>query len=223
VDNEHMFTGIIASVGHITAVTPAGDGYRLQIHAGGLDLSDVQLGDSIAIQGACMTVVDIHPQEQQFAIDVSAESISKTIGLSQPGPVNLEKALRLNDRLGGHLVSGHVDGTGKVISFSVVGDADPSSLVSSWHLAIDAPASLAKYLAYKGSVVINGTSLTVNQVEDLFVDDAPVARIHMNLIPHTLEQTTLKFLHVGDAVNVEVDLIARYIERMMTVSQLRPQ
>lgn len=170
-----------------------------------------------------MTVVDIHPQEQQFAIDVSAESISKTIGLSQPGPVNLEKALRLNDRLGGHLVSGHVDGTGKVISFSVVGDADPSSLVSSWHLAIDAPASLAKYLAYKGSVVINGTSLTVNQVEDLIVDDAPVARIHMNLIPHTLEQTTLKFLHVGDAVNVEVDLIARYIERMMTVSQLHPQ
>ena len=216
-----MFTGIIASVGQITEVRPFGDGFRLKIAAGKLDLSDVILGDSIAIQGACMTVVELDTAQNFFAIDISAESISKTIGLSQPGPVNLEKALRFNDRLGGHLVSGHVDGTGRVELFEIVQGSttqDPKS--SSWHLVIDAPQFLAKYLAYKGSIVVNGTSLTVNRVEDIQIENSYVARVHINLIPHTLENTTLKFLKAGDAVNLEVDLIARYLERMLTVNQL---
>jgi len=213
-----MFTGIIASVGRITQVQPFGDGFRLSIDAGKLDLSDVILGDSIAIQGACMTVVELTPSSNSFAIDISAESISKTSGLSVPGPVNLEKALRFNDRLGGHLVSGHVDGIATVAEFSVVSsEADTTQNSSSWHLAIDAPFSLAKYLAYKGSVVINGTSLTVNLVEDINHEGQQCCRIHINLIPHTLENTTLQFLKVGDQINIEVDLIARYLERMLTV------
>ena len=213
-----MFTGIIASVGRITQVQPFGDGFRLSIDAGKLDLSDVILGDSIAIQGACMTVVELTPSSNTFAIDISAESISKTTGLSVPGPVNLEKALRFNDRLGGHLVSGHVDGIATVAEFSVVqSEADTTQNTSSWHLAIDAPLSLAKYLAYKGSVVINGTSLTVNVVEDMNQEGQQCCRIHINLIPHTLENTTLQFLKVGDQINIEVDLIARYLERMLTV------
>ncbi|BDW10242.1 riboflavin synthase subunit alpha [Polynucleobacter sp. SHI8] len=213
-----MFTGIIASIGKITHVHPFGDGFRLSIDAGKLDLSDVILGDSIAIQGACMTVVELTPSSNSFAIDISAESISKTSGLSVPGPVNLEKALRFNDRLGGHLVSGHVDGIATVAEFYVVqSDADASQNSSSWHLSIDAPFSLAKYLAYKGSVVINGTSLTVNQVEDMNHEGQQFCRIHINLIPHTLENTTLQFLKVGDQINLEVDLIARYLERMLTV------
>jgi riboflavin synthase len=213
-----MFTGIIASVGRITQVHPFGDGFRLSIEAGKLDLSDVILGDSIAIQGACMTVVELHPQTNTFAIDISAESISKTCGLSSPGPVNLEKALRFNDRLGGHLVSGHVDGIASVSEFyAVQSDSAASDNTSSWHLTIDAPFSLAKYLAYKGSVVINGTSLTVNHVDDLNLEGKLSCRIHINLIPHTLENTTLQFLKVGDQVNIEVDLIARYLERMLTV------
>jgi riboflavin synthase len=215
-----MFTGIIASIGQITHVAPYGDGYRLQIDAGKLDLSDVILGDSIAIEGACMTVVELNPGNNTFAIDISAESISKTVGLSQPGPVNLEKALRFNDRLGGHLVSGHVDGTGQVHTFEVVSDTNQEVQHSSWHLAIDAPAFLAKYLAYKGSIVVNGTSLTVNQVEDISMNGEWIARVHINLIPHTLEHTTLKFLKVGDSVNLEVDLIARYLERMTVVNHL---
>ena len=213
-----MFTGIVASVGKITQVSPYGDGYRLRIDAGRLDLSDVILGDSIAIQGACMTVVELDTPNNTFAIDISAESISKTCGLAKPGPVNLEKALRFNDRLGGHLVSGHVDGLGTVAEFAVV--ASNTQTVddnSSWHLAIDVPASLAKYLAYKGSVVVNGTSLTVNRVEDLQDGIRTFSRIHINLIPHTLDNTSLQFLIVGDSVNIEVDLIARYLERMLTV------
>jgi riboflavin synthase len=215
-----MFTGIIASVGQIIEVIPSGDGFRLVIDAGKLDLGDVMLGDSIAIQGACMTVVNLELEKNRFAIDVSAESISKTIGLATPGPVNLEKALRFNDRLGGHLVSGHVDGTGHVSAFAVVAGANPEDQNASWHLAIDAPQFLAKYLAYKGSIVVNGTSLTVNRVEDLKIDHSYIARVHINLIPHTLENTTLQFLKTGDAVNLEVDLIARYLERMVTANQL---
>jgi riboflavin synthase len=215
-----MFTGIIASIGQIKQVSPFGDGFRLYIDAGTLDLSDVILGDSIAIQGACMTVVELAPTDNQFAIDISAESISKTVGLSTPAPVNLEKALRFNDRLGGHLVSGHVDGTGRVELFEVVSGDINTSDSSSWHLVIDAPAFLAKYLAYKGSIVVNGASLTVNRVEDLKQGDAFIARVHINLIPHTLEHTTLKYLKAGDGVNLEVDLIARYLERMQTVNQL---
>ncbi len=227
-----MFTGIIAAIGNIASVQPHGDGYRLKIDADTLDLSDVILGDSIAIQGACMTVVALSPTENTFEIDISAESIQKTIGLNQVGPVNLEKALRLNDRLGGHLVSGHVDGMGTVAVFEIVKTSDASNPhttnevqadvqadnTTSWHLAIDAPKSLAKYFAYKGSIVVNGTSLTVNLVEDLHNNHQTVCRVHINLIPHTLEHTTLQYLKPGDHVNLEVDLIARYVERMMSSS-----
>jgi riboflavin synthase len=200
-----MFTGIIQAVGKIESVSPLGDGYRLIINAGGLDMSDVQLGDSIALQGACMTVVEMNPTH--FSIDISAESINKTTGLNQPGSVNLEKALRVNDRLGGHLVSGHVDGIGSVTIFEQVSNTE-----GSWHLVIKAPLSLAKYLAYKGSIVVNGTSLTVNQIEDV----ADGCLMHINLIPHTLENTTLQYLKAGSPVNLEVDLIARYVERMLS-------
>ena len=211
-----MFTGIVAAVGQITQSKPHGDGLRLTIDAGKLDLSDVILGDSIAIQGACMTVVEL--SGNTFAIDISAESLDKTVGLKDPGPVNLEKALRMNDRLGGHLVSGHVDGIGHVASFEQVGTQNNSD--ASWHLAIDAPVFLAKYLAYKGSIVVNGTSLTVNRVEDINVNGNQVARAHINLIPHTLENTSLRFLKPGSGVNLEVDLIARYVERMLSLSEL---
>lgn len=198
-----MFTGIIQAVGQIQTITPLGDGYRLVIEAGTLDLNDVQLGDSIAIQGACMTVIS--KSASHFEIDISAESINKTSGLDQPGPVNLEKALRLQDRLGGHLVSGHVDGIGTVVTFSAVAKE------GSWLLVIRAPLQLAKYLAYKGSIVVNGTSLTVNQIEDV----ADGCLMSINLIPHTLENTTLRHLQPGQSVNLEVDLIARYVERML--------
>ena len=204
-----MFTGIIQTIGSIETVDKLGDGYRLKIQAGGLDMSDVQLGDSIAIQGACMTVVEMSPTH--FSIDISAESLDKTSGLSQPGFVNLEKALRFNDRLGGHLVSGHVDGMGEVTLFELVA-TDNNNGQGSWHLVIKAPKLLGKYLAYKGSIVVNGTSLTVNQIEDM----ADGCLIHINLIPHTLENTTLQYLKAGSPVNLEVDLIARYVERMLS-------
>lgn len=211
-----MFTGIIQAIGHIDTVEKLGDGFRLHINAGKLDMSDVQLGDSIALQGACMTVVSM--TNSHFAIDISAESLDKTTGLNQPGFINLEKALRFNDRLGGHLVSGHVDGMGTVALFEQV--AQTKQIKSdgsqdnegSWHLVIKAPKSLAKYLAYKGSIVVNGTSLTVNKVEDL--NDGCL--MHINLIPHTLQNTTLQYLKAGSLVNLEVDLIARYVERMLS-------
>ena len=202
-----MFTGIVAAVGRIERIEPlaAQDaekaGVRLTIDAGGLDLSDVVVGDSIAIQGACMTAVAI--EGQRFAVEVSQESLSKTAGLSRPGEVNLEKAMRLADRLGGHLVSGHVDGLATVERFEPHGE--------SWRLSLRVPPELAKYFAYKGSATVNGVSLTVNTVEDR--DGA--ACISINLIPHTIAVTTLKDLRVGDAVNLEVDLIARYVERML--------
>jgi riboflavin synthase len=211
-----MFTGIIQAIGHIDSVEKLGDGFRLHIDAGKLDMSDVQLGDSIALQGACMTVVSM--TASHFAIDISAESLDKTTGLDQPGHINLEKALRFNDRLGGHLVSGHVDGMGTVTLFEQVEQAKQiksdgsQNNEGSWHLVIKAPKSLAKYLAYKGSIVVNGTSLTVNKVEDL--DDGCL--MHINLIPHTLQNTTLQYLKAGSLVNLEVDLIARYVERMLS-------
>lgn len=203
-----MFTGIVAAVGRIDSVTPLGDqntdnaGVRLQIDAGGLDLSDVQIGDSIAIQGACMTVVALQPG--RFDVEVSRESLDKTTGLAQPGRVNLEKALRLADRLGGHLVSGHVDGLGEVTHFAPVGE--------SHELRVRAPRELARYLAYKGSVVVNGVSLTVNRV----TDQADGCEFSINLIPHTIEVTTLQDLRPGARVNLEIDLIARYVERMLS-------
>lgn len=218
-----MFTGIVAAVGQITQASAHGDGLRLKIDAGDLDLTDVILGDSIAIQGACMTVVELSQDKKSFLIDISAESLNKTIGLKTVGQaVNLEKALRLSDRLGGHLVSGHVDGIGHVFVFEQVGDPQENATGNtSWHLAIDAPEFLAKYLAYKGSIVVNGTSLTVNQVEDIVSQGKKVARVHINLIPHTLENTTLKYLKAGDGVNLEVDLIARYVERMLSLETLK--
>ena len=196
-----MFTGIVAAVGRIERVEPLGDGFRLTVEAGALGLDDVAIGDSIAIQGACMTAVVL--EGNRFGVDVSRESLSKTVGLDRPGEVNLEKALRLSDRLGGHLVSGHVDGLGEVVRFEEIGE--------SWRLDVRVPRELSKYFAYKGSATINGTSLTVNSVEDT----PQGAVISINLIPHTVAVTTLKNLKVGDRVNVEVDLIARYVERML--------
>jgi riboflavin synthase len=204
-----VFTGIVAAVGRIESIEPlaggAEAGVRLTVHAGALDLSDVAIGDSIAIQGACMTAVRI--DGPRFAVDVSRESLSKTVGLDAPGEVNLEKALRLADRLGGHLVSGHVDGLGEVARFEPVGE--------SWLLAVRAPRELGKYLAYKGSITVNGVSLTVNRVVDED-GDAGGALFEINLIPHTIEVTTLKALKPGARVNLEVDLIARYVERMLS-------
>jgi riboflavin synthase len=208
-----MFTGIVAAVGSIQSVKPLEGGsfagVRLQIEAGGLGLDDVALGDSIAINGACMTVVE--KTGTAFAVDVSRESLNRTAGLDQPGEVNLEKALTLAERLGGHLVSGHVDGLGTVHSFEPVGE--------SYKLVIDAPVELGKFLAYKGSIVVNGVSLTVNSVEDLEADGAKVCRFSINLIPHTIAVTTLKHLHAGAKVNLEIDLIARYVERMLTAAK----
>lgn len=205
-----MFTGIVAAIGKIVDVQTLGDsadsGVRLTLNAGGLPLTDVALGDSIAINGACMTVVAKTPTE--FSVDVSRESLNRTSGLDAQGEVNLEKALTLAERLGGHLVSGHVDGLGTVVRFEPVGE--------SWQLVIDAPAELAKYLAYKGSIVVNGVSLTVNQVDD----NSAGCRFSMNLIPHTIEVTALKHLEAGAKVNLEVDLIARYVERMLSLSNL---
>ncbi|MDR5731415.1 MULTISPECIES: riboflavin synthase [Caballeronia] len=202
-----MFTGIVSAVGRIEKVTPLGTepeaGVRLTVAAGGLDLADVELGDSIAIQGACMTVIEKAPDS--FDVDVSRESLNKTVGLGNAGAeVNLEKALRAHDRLGGHLVSGHVDGLGVVSRFERVGE--------SHELRVVAPKDIGKYLAYKGSVTVNGVSLTVNSVSD----QADGCEFSINLIPHTVEVTTLKALHAGAKVNLEIDLIARYVERMMS-------
>ena len=205
-----MFTGIVAAVGKISSVQPLEGGHdagvRLEIDAGGLPLGDVALGDSIAINGACMTVVA--RTDTAFSVDVSRESLNCTVGLDAPGEVNLEKALTLAERLGGHLVSGHVDGLGRVHRFEAVGE--------SWELVIDAPKELAKFLAFKGSVVVNGVSLTVNRVEDQ-VDG--VCRFSINLIPHTISVTTLKHLRAGSQVNLEIDLIARYVERMLSAGK----
>lgn len=207
-----MFTGIVAAVGRIEAVKPLGSnaqaqaGVRLTVRAGALDLSDVAIGDSVAIQGACMTVVAI--TEDAFEVDVSRESLNHTVGLVEPGgEVNLEKALTAHERLGGHIVSGHVDGLGRVTRFTPVGE--------SHELRVIAPRDIGRYLAYKGSVTVNGVSLTVNSVEDR---DAG-CEFSINLIPHTLEVTTLKHLVAGSEVNLEVDLIARYVERMLSASQ----
>jgi riboflavin synthase len=202
-----MFTGIITGLGQITDVQPLGSdahhGKRLTVQAPGGYLDDVQLGDSIALNGACMTVTSFDTTTQRFTIDVSAESLAKTAGLAQPGPVNLEKALRAHDRLGGHIVSGHVDGLGEVVVFAPVGE--------SWELRIRAPQELGRFLAYKGSITINGVSLTVNRVLDV----PQGCEFSINLIPHTMEHTTLGTLKVGHAVNLEIDLIARYVERML--------
>lgn len=202
-----MFTGIITGVGRIVAVHALGSssthGKRLTIACPPSYLDDVGLGDSIALNGACMTVTTFDAAQQQFTVDISAESLDKTAGLAQLGSINLEKALRAHDRLGGHIVSGHVDGIGCVTHFAQVGE--------SWELRVLAPPTLAKYLAYKGSITINGVSLTVNRVEDVQTG----CEMRINLIPHTVENTALGTLQPGTPVNLEIDLIARYVERML--------
>ena len=196
-----MFTGIIADIGIIADKQDREGGLRLRIDTNNLGMGDVQLGDSIAVNGVCLTAIKL--EGDSFTVDVSRETLHCTVGLEQQGAqVNLEKAMRLADRLGGHLVSGHVDGVGEVLEFVNLGE--------SWKLSVRAPKDLAKYIAAKGSITINGVSLTVNKVEG--------AVFHVNLIPHTLQETTLKGLHPDSRVNLEIDLIARYVERMMTSS-----
>ena len=202
-----MFTGIITGVGRITALHALGSslsfGKRLTVAAPGSYLDDVGLGDSIAINGACMTVTALDLAASTFTVDVSAESLACTSGLDAPGPVNLEKALRAHDRLGGHIVSGHVDGIGTVTHFERVGE--------SWELRVMVPAELGRFLAYKGSITVNGVSLTVNRV----TDTPAGCEVRINLIPHTVDHTALGALRSGSRVNLEIDLIARYVERML--------
>ena len=210
-----MFTGIISAIGTITQTTALETGLRLTIHAPALDLSDVALGDSIAHNGVCLTVIS--KQGDTYQVDVSRETLNCTVGLDgadgagsaggtsgtdAPKELNLEKALRLADRLGGHLVAGHVDGVGEVIRFAPVGE--------SHELIIRAPQALAKTIAPKGSITVNGVSLTTNRITN--------ADFSINLIPHTMAMTTLHHLRVGSRVNLEVDLIARYVERLLSAS-----
>ncbi len=197
-----MFSGIVADAGLIKKVADREGGLRLTIATELLGMDDVQLGDSIAVNGVCLTV--IAKDGNDFTVDVSRETLNCTTGLEVQGKhVNLEKALRLSDRLGGHLVSGHVDGVGEVVAFNDIGE--------SWRLVVKAPGVLAKYIAVKGSITINGVSLTVNHVAG--------DEFEVNLIPHTLEVTTLNELAKGMRVNLEIDLIARYVERMMNAER----
>ena len=203
-----MFTGIVTGVGRIAVVHDLGSslqhGKRVTVECPAGYLDDVGSGDSIALNGACMTVTQFDAPAGRFTVEVSAESLDKTAGLDQPGPVNLEKALRASDRLGGHIVAGHVDGIGSVTRFGQVGE--------SWELRILAPRELAKFLAYKGSITVNGVSLTVNSV----ADSSDGCEVSINLIPHTVQNTALGSLAAGSRVNLEIDLIARYVERMLS-------
>jgi riboflavin synthase len=219
-----MFTGIITGVGRIVAVHPlhaissletSADksfGKRLMIDTPAGYLDDVGLGDSIAINGACMTVTSFDVAKNEFSIDISAESLLKTAGLSGLGTVNLEKALRANDRLGGHIVSGHVDGVGTISFFEPVGE--------SWELRITCPPELGKFMAYKGSITVNGVSLTVNRVVDSAKANQLTTELSINLIPHTIENTALGSLKTGSSVNLEIDTVARYVERMLSFEKL---
>ena len=192
-----MFTGIITAIGRIASARPHGDGLRLRIEAGALGLDDVAIGDSIAIQGVCHTVVA--KDTRSFEVDTSRATLDVTTGLEAGREVNLEKSLRLSDRLGGHLVQGHVDGVGRVVAFEDLG--------GSWRLAIQAPAALARFLARKGSVCVDGVSLTVNAVQG--------STFEVNIIPHTREATTFRGLAPGAGVNLEADMLARYVERIL--------
>jgi riboflavin synthase len=195
-----MFTGIVTAIGKIERAQPLAGDVRLTIDSGTLGLDDLAIGDSIAVSGACLTVVAI--ERSDFLADVSEETLRCTVGLEVGSEVNLEKSLRLSDRLGGHLVSGHVDGVGQVLTFERVGE--------SWLLRVRVPEDLVKYIARKGSITVDGVSLTVNEIGP--------AMFEVNLIPHTLEVTTLKHLKVGRGVNLEVDMIARYVERILSTS-----
>jgi len=194
-----MFTGIITAVGTIAALQPRGGDMRLRIATGKLDLSDVQLGDSIAVSGVCLTAIEL--PGDGFWADASRETLELTIlGEITPGmKVNLEKALTPTTRLGGHLVSGHVDGIGTVSEWRPDG--------RSWRLRVQAPDALARYIAAKGSICVDGVSLTVNRVDG--------AAFELNIVPHTLAETTLANFQVGRRINLEVDLIARYLERLL--------
>ena len=195
-----MFTGIVQMVGRITSATARADGLRLAVDTGVQEIGDVAVGDSVAIDGCCLTVVEITGATLQF--DVSAETLRCTTGLDKTGDVNLELALRLGDRVGGHLMSGHVDGVGTVTSLeAIAGDAH-----GSFRLVIAAPAALGRFIAPKGSIAVAGVSLTVNEVDG--------ASFSANLIPHTLAVTTLKTLAPGARVNLEIDLVARYVARL---------
>jgi riboflavin synthase len=195
-----MFTGIVQAMGRIAAVEPKGDGLRIALDIGLRDVADVAVGDSVAVNGCCLTIVAI--EGSTLAFDVSAETLACTTGLDRQGDANVELALRLSDRLGGHLMSGHVDGVGKVTRFeAVAGDAQ-----GSYRLDVEAPVELARFIAPKGSIAVHGVSLTVNGVTG--------ARFHVNLIPHTLAVTTLAAVTAGTRVNLEVDLVARYVARL---------
>lgn len=201
-----MFTGIIQAVGRIDSTTHVGEDIKLSISAESLGLDDVLAGDSIAVNGVCLTVVKFN--KTHFEVHVSKQTLDVSVGLIKQQVVNLEKALRFNDRLGGHLVSGHVDGVGIVTRFEDLGHVSKESC---WSLAIRAPHAISKYIAKKGSICVNGVSLTVNTIEnDVF---------SMNIIPHTLQQTTFKYLKVGSQVNLEIDQLARYVERMAEWTQ----
>ena len=199
-----MFAGIVTGVGRIVSAKPQGDGVRLVIEAPGFGLEDVKPGDSIALSGICHTVVAKHGDAMEF--DTSRATLDVTTGLEQGREVNLEKSLRLGDRIDGHLVSGHVDGVGHVIELEELG--------GSARLVIQAPATLARYIARKGSIAVDGVSLTVNKVEG--------ERFEINLIPHTRAVTTLKHLAPRSRVNLEIDMIARYVERMASAFAERP-
>ena len=213
-----MFTGIITGMGRIVATQRLGSssdhGLQLTIETPAGYLDDVVLGDSIALNGACMTATSLDLARHQFTIAISAESLDKTCGLAETGIINLEKALRAHDRLGGHMVAGHVDGIGRVTHFAQVGE--------SWELRILAPHALGKYLAYKGSITVNGVSLTVNRVTDVAAagDKSAGCECSINLIPHTVDNTALGQLVPGSPVNLEIDLIARYVERMLQNASL---
>jgi riboflavin synthase len=209
-----MFTGVVTGLGLIVEVLPfepdASDGRKVTVQAPLGYLDDSQLGDSIALNGACMTVTKLDASAGRFTIDISPESLAKTAGLAEPGPVNLEKAVRSSDRLGGHLVSGHVDGVGSVMVLRDVGD--------DWReLRVLASREIARFLTYKGSIAVNGVSLTVNSVDDL--DKS--CEFSANLVPHTLENTTLGLLTAGQLVNLEVDLIARYVARLLELETVK--
>ena len=197
-----MFTGIVQATGRIAATERSGDGLRIALDIGVHEIADVAVGDSVAVNGCCLTIVGINGATLIF--DVSAETLACTTGLDRVGDVNVETALRLSDRLGGHLMTGHVDGVGTVISFQRVAE----DAGGSWRLEVEAPAALGRFIAAKGSIAVHGVSLTVNGVAG--------ARFHVNLIPHTREVTTLKALLPGAKVNLEVDLVARYVERLLS-------
>jgi riboflavin synthase len=208
-----MFTGIVSGVGRIVEAQDLGTGAQfgkaLSIETPPGYLDEVRIGDSISISGACMTVVSLDLARRRFAVEISAESLGKTAGLAGPGEVNLEKALRADGRLDGHMVSGHVDGVGRVTRFEPVGE--------SWELRLEAPLALARFLAVKGSVAVDGVSLTVNRVDD----SAAGCEIAINLVAHTVAHTSLRQLAAGRQVNLEIDLIARYVERMLGLTTAR--